>query len=141
MSASAGHQQQDMTIQEQQQTFSSSKVSETNQVDTFTNSIFLNKIYEIVYIYLHIWIRKLTLNLVSLAIQIELDHEQTLHKQITLLCNSSFYDTICAKNAQNFKLSNLVWICKISITSIRIIFIGNISLYFTTFYTPFRMEN
>ena len=90
MSASAGHQQQNMTIQEQQQTFSSSKVSETNQVDTFTNLIFLNKIYEIVYIYLHIWIRKLTLNLVSLAIQIELDHEQTLHEQITLLCNFSF---------------------------------------------------
>ena len=42
MSASAGYQQQDMTIQEQQQTLSSSKVSETNQVDTFTNSIFLN---------------------------------------------------------------------------------------------------
>ena len=74
MSASAGHQQQDMTIQEQQQTFSSSKVSETNQVDTFTNLIFLNKTYEAVYINPHIWIRKLTSNLVSLSIQIELDH-------------------------------------------------------------------
>ena len=45
MSASAGYQQQDMTIQEQQQTFSSSKVSETNQVDKFTNSIFLNELF------------------------------------------------------------------------------------------------
>merc|ERR1712141_645430 len=36
MSASAGYQQQDMTIQEQQETFSSSKVSETNQIQQVT---------------------------------------------------------------------------------------------------------
>merc|ERR1739844_131502 len=36
MSASTGYQQQDMTIQEQQQTFSSSKVSESNQIQQVT---------------------------------------------------------------------------------------------------------